>query len=75
MMRLLPRARRAKKVDPRDDRSPMLRLLLDGYDGERVYPNYHQQWRTMLKAQRLGYLDDDQRLTDAGRAFIAHESR
>jgi len=50
----------------------MLRLLVDGQlpDG-MVAVNYHEQWRTLSKAQRLGYLDGSQRITEKGRDFIA----
>lgn len=64
---------RNRVVDTTDSRSPMLRLLQDGESFGHVYVNYDQQWRTLWKAQRLGYVTDDcdQLLTDAGRAFIA----
>jgi hypothetical protein len=52
----------------------MERLLVDCIcaDGT-VQVAYEQQWRTMFKGQRLGYLDDSfpPRPTDAGRAYLA----
>jgi hypothetical protein len=55
-----------------DKRSPMLRLLQDcvSPDGS-VQPDYEQQFRTMFKAQRLGYLDDKFCLTVSGREFLS----
>jgi hypothetical protein len=32
--------------------------------------DYAQQWPTLNKAVRLGFVDDNQRLTDAGRKFL-----
>ena len=57
-------------------RSPMMRLLEDGQlppdasGNITVAVSYDQQWRTLWKAQRLGYLDANQRLTDKGRAKL-----
>jgi hypothetical protein len=59
-----------------DKRDPMLRLLEDGqspHNGKvHVWVNYHEQHRTLWKAQRLGYVTDDgdQLLTDKGREYI-----
>jgi hypothetical protein len=62
----------ARRVDHTDKRCPMRRLLEDGaLPCGMVAVNYEQQWRTLFKAQRLGYLDGCQRLTDKGRAFLA----
>jgi hypothetical protein len=58
-----------------DTRCPMLRLLQDNVTGNgQVEPDYEQQFRTMFKAQRLGYLDGDRRLTETGKAFVAKAS-
>ena len=69
---------RPRNVSPNDKRSPMLRLLFDnstGTVGDAVYVAYDAQWRTLWKAQRLGYLTDpEQRLTQAGADFIARET-
>lgn len=62
---------RPRHVALDDNRSPMLRLLQDcvGPQGD-VQPDYEQQFRTMFKARRLGYLDDRFRLTDLGRNYL-----
>lgn len=54
-------------------RSPLVRLLQKGQDGHpgHVEVYYHQQWRTLFKAQRQGYLDQDANLTDKARALLA----
>jgi hypothetical protein len=64
---------RPRNVTPGDVRSPMRRLLEDGQCNPPgfVAVVYAAQWPTLIKAQRLGYLDDRQFLTDAGRAFLA----
>lgn len=55
----------------RDDfRSPMLRLLQDNIIGGIAQPDYAQQWPTICKAVRLGYLDDRNRLTADGADFL-----
>lgn len=63
----------ARHVNRNDKRTPMHRLLADCNNSASgmVEVDYEQQWRTLVKAQRLGYLDDHQRLTDAGKAFIS----
>lgn len=65
-----------------DIRKPLLRLLQDGRCKGDARPeggffvsvvvNYDQQWRTLWKAQHLGYVssDDGQRLTENGVAFL-----
>jgi hypothetical protein len=70
--------RRPRHVDVNDKRSPMVRCLQDASRGARlndagmpqVWPNYPEQWRTIFKAQRLGYVDADQFLTRKGKDFI-----
>lgn len=61
-----------RDVAATDKRTPLLRLMQDGQtpDGH-VYVNYAAQWPTVFKAQRLGYLDDEQKLTEAGRTFLS----
>jgi hypothetical protein len=63
---------RPRNVAIDDKRSPMQRLLSDCLhpDGS-VQPDYEQQFRTLFKAQRLGYVDDRCYITEAGRKFIA----
>ena len=55
----------------------MLRLLAGANPLGEVEVNYEAQWRTMFKAQRLGLLDErfPARLTEAGREWLAKESR
>ena len=62
----------ARYVAPTDNRSPMLRLLQDGTceDPGMIVVSYPEQWRTLSKAIRLGLLDENQVLTDAGRKFL-----
>jgi hypothetical protein len=62
---------RPRHVDLDDKRSPMVRLLQDckSPDGS-IQPNYEQQFRTLFKAERLGYVDDRYFLTPAGREFL-----
>jgi hypothetical protein len=64
-------------IEVGDKRSPMRRLLEDGADKDgRVFVNYHEQWRTLMKAIKIGYLrDSDNGLTDAGRAFLASSAK
>lgn len=66
---------RPRHVGLSDNRSPMLRLLQDcvSPDGS-VQPDYEQQFRTLFKAQRLGYVDDNFRITDSGKAFAAEST-
>lgn len=75
---LTPRRRR---IAWGDTRTPMLRLLqgcqlrADGTGRVMVAVEYDQQWRTLWKAQRLGYLDADQYLTTKGREFLASQEQ
>jgi hypothetical protein len=64
--------KRPRYIAPSDTRSPMLRLLQDGIHGPDglVEVNYAEQWRTVFKAQRLGLVDSDCRITDAGRQWL-----
>ena len=64
--------KRPRYVDPNDTRSPMHRFLEDAAtpDG-RVFPTYDAQWRTLWKAQRLGYVDGHNNITAAGRIAIS----
>ena len=66
---------RPREVAVTDTRCPMLRLLQDGESNGFIYVNYDAQWRTLWKAERLGYVDHDQRLTEKGRAFVAEKAR
>lgn len=67
---------RPRHVGVDDKRCPMMRLLQDcvSRDGS-VQPNYEQQFRTMFKAQRLGYIDSSCRLTSTGREFIVNKEK
>jgi hypothetical protein len=50
----------------------MLRLLQDcihGPDG-LVEVNYDAQWRVIFKAQRLGLVDSECRITEAGKKWL-----
>lgn len=64
-------------MKPSDARSPMRRLLEDGQCNPPgfVAVNYPEQWATLAKAQRLGYLSDAQFLTEAGRAFLTSTAK
>jgi hypothetical protein len=64
---------RPRNVVIGDKRTPMQRLLQDAETGNtgHVEVNYAAQWPTFFKAQRLGYLDANGDLTDAGRAARA----
>lgn len=70
-------------VSNNDDRSPMLRLMqdgrcrgaasADGRDHVGVNVNYAEQWPTLLKAMRLGYVLETFSLTQAGVDYlVAH---
>ena len=63
---------RPRNVAIDDARSPMLRLLTDCNNkaSGMIEVDYAQQWQTLIKAIRFGYVDDRQRLTDAGRKFL-----
>jgi hypothetical protein len=61
---------RPRYIVPGDTRDAMRRLLEDCNCNGRIEPNYEQQFRTLFKAERLGYLDDQHRLTDKGIAFL-----
>ena len=65
--------KRPRYVKLGDERSPMRRLLESAArrDGN-AEAEYDAQWRTLFKAIRLGYVDDNNHaLTDAGRTFLA----
>lgn len=68
---------RPRYVKIGDERSPMRRLLEDGQCNPPgfVVVSYPEQWATLAKAQRLGYLDDAQMLTDTGRAFLSSAAK
>jgi len=63
---------RPRNVAIDDARSPMLRLLDDCNNAASglVEVEYAQQWPTLIKAIRLGYVDDNQRITEQGKAFV-----
>lgn len=73
-MRSLYRGR-PRNVAPGDTRSPMLRLLSGAFRDGTVEVWYDAQWRTVFKAKRLGFLDDNYpaRLTDAGHEWVAKQ--
>lgn len=63
-----------------DARSPMRRFLEDAENPiTKTYEvHYDQQWRTLFRAQRLGYVSgdgDNVRITDAGRAFLQSDRK
>ncbi len=64
---------RPRNVALTDKRDPMTRLLQDcnNKGSGMVEVEYAQQWPTLIKAMRLGYVDDNQRMTDKGREFLA----
>lgn len=74
--------KRKGPVARNDLRSPLLRLLEDGRCRGDASPagghfvmvvvSYDQQWRTLWKAQKLGYVSNDsqQRLTEDGVVFL-----
>lgn len=66
---------RPRNVAIDDTRSPMLRLLQDCNNAQsgRVEVAYAQQWPTFFKAQRLGYIDRNQHMTETGAALIAEQ--
>ena len=63
---------RPRNVAIDDARSPMLRLLADCNNATSglVEVDYAQQWPTLIKAIRLGFVDDNQRITEQGKAFV-----
>ena len=64
--------RKAIKVNPTDKRSPMLRLLADcTLSNGHVEVEYDQQWRTLFKAERLGFVNADMYITESGKKFVA----
>jgi len=67
---------RPRHVAVTDTRPPMVRLLSDcnnRYSG-MIEVDYAEQWRTLGKAKRLGYVDDNQRLTPAGQSFLDRQT-
>jgi hypothetical protein len=66
-----------KVLDPRE---PMVKLLSAAAErGGCAEVEYDQQWRTLFKGIRLGYLRADFSkgtvLTDLGRAFVAEKAK
>ena len=62
---------RPRNVAIDDDRPPILRLLQDQNINGTIEVGYAQQWPTLFKAERLGYVDSNGRVTETGRAFLA----
>lgn len=62
---------RPRHVAINDRRCPMLRLLQDANVRGNIQVNYEAQFKTLWKAQRLGYVDDNQDITEAGKQFVA----
>ena len=62
----------AAQIKPGDNRDAMTRLLADcvHHESGLVEPDYAQQWPTLNKAARLGYVDDRNCLTEKGREFL-----
>lgn len=67
-----PFGNRNKKRGHRD--APMRKLLSSVNADGKVFVDYEQQWRTFNKAQRLGFVDDDYNLTQAGREWLAQHT-
>ena len=63
---------RPRNVALTDNRSPLRRLLEDCNNkaSNSIEVDYAQQWPTLIKAMRLGYVDDNRRLTEAGHNFL-----
>ena len=53
-----------------DTRDPMTRLLSGYVEGDQVFPQYDAQWKTIWKAQRIGFLDSDQKATKTGVEYV-----
>ena len=63
---------RTRKVSSSDRRDSMTRLLEDGLTSDGlVVVSFAQQWPTLAKAQRCGFVDADNRITALGRARLA----
>lgn len=75
--RRMRRFRQHVWVNPDDKRPPMVRLLqdCDNKSTGMVEVEYAQQFSTLAKAEQLGYVDDHQRITPAGRAWLAAWSK
>ncbi len=67
--------KRPRYVLPGDKRSPMLRLLQDcqNTDGS-VEVMYDAQWKTLIKAQHMGLVSDNYRITAAGMEWVSREA-
>ena len=61
--------RGTKRVAQNDKRTPMHRLLESAHKGMCCI-DYDQQWRTLWKAQRLGFVDDNQYITSKGQEYL-----
>ncbi len=59
-----------KKSVTMDGLDPMTRLLSQTDPDGFCFVEYDQQWKTVFRAERLGYLDDNQRLTEAGKEYL-----
>lgn len=64
---------RPRRLALGDTRPPMLRLLQDCNVRGTIEVGYHEQWRTLFKAVRLGYVDARHRLTEKGERFCSAE--
>lgn len=42
-----------------DGKTPMQRLFDGVKVGDRLCIDYHQQWKTRFKAEKLGYVNED----------------
>jgi hypothetical protein len=67
---------RPRNVKIDDIRSPMVRLLQDCNNSKSgmIEVEYAQQWPTLIKAMNLGLVDDYQRITESGKAFITKQT-
>ena len=60
------------RVERTDKRDAMTRLLEDGLlPNGTVVVSYDQQWKTLTAAKRYGFVTEDHKITDAGRAYVA----
>lgn len=66
---------RPRYITPGDKRPAMLRLLTDCFDAAGFLNlQYDRQHRTMWRAQELGYIDANYRLTDKGREWLEKQA-
>lgn len=68
----MTRRRGTSRVSIQDKRTPVVRMLQDSADKSgMICIAYDQQWKTLWKAQELGWVDANQYITDKGREHLA----